>query len=85
MGQGGLPLLGHAGAIVQKKAGFGSFSAMPSADAALPQNSLVAAAGWCRDVCAEVRAVVIRAIGSWVAEHPSSYLNDAHLKYLVGT
>lgn len=36
-----------------------------------------------RDVSEEIRAVVIDAIGHWVAAMPSAFLNDQHLKYLA--
>jgi hypothetical protein len=35
-----------------------------------------------RDVYLEIRALVIRSIGSWVAADPTHFLVDAYLKYL---
>lgn len=37
----------------------------------------------CRDVADEIRAVVVAALGAWVADAPGTYLTDAHLKYLA--
>ena len=36
-----------------------------------------------RDVCPEVRATVIAAIGAWVARDPAAHMGDAMLKYLA--
>ena len=33
-------------------------------------------------MCNEIRAIVISAVGEWIAALPETFLADAHLKYL---
>ena len=36
----------------------------------------------CRDVCDEIRAIVIGAIGHWICALPDNFLADFYLKYV---
>lgn len=36
-----------------------------------------------RDVDADIRAVVIRGVGDWIALNPADFLTDAYLKYVA--
>lgn len=36
-----------------------------------------------RDVCEEVRAIVVEGIGNWVEMMPATFLQDSYLKYLA--
>ncbi len=36
-----------------------------------------------RDVAPDIRAVVIEGIGSWIALHPTEFLQDTYLKYVA--
>lgn len=36
-----------------------------------------------RDVAANIRAIVIEGIGSWIALNPTDFLQDTYLKYLA--
>jgi hypothetical protein len=36
-----------------------------------------------RDVAPDIRAIVIRGIGDWIALHPTDFLQDTYLKYVA--
>lgn len=54
-----------------------------SVTASPPRAHVPACLPGCRDVADEIRAVVVAALGAWVADAPGTYLTDAHLKYLA--